>query len=552
MKKGNNLILSLLSVMLLAVLALEPSIAFGQNYHTDSKKAVKLYKKGRDKFIKKDYAKAQRFIDKSIDSDKNFVEALQMKGEIGMALEDADMAVTYFEKSLAADSMTFPGNAIKLANLYNDKGDYSSAIKILKWYCGLNNQKEDKIKSARDMLANAEFREDAVNHPVAFNPVNLGENINTDGDEYVNQILPDGSRIYFTRRTNEKDADGFWIEEEYYSSILDSQYLTAVPMNLDWKNKKRMGAVNISADQSKMYFVGFDWIDSRGRGDIYVSEFEGPSWGKPVNVGSVVNTSALETQPFVNPKGDELYFTRSSRTYGTDIYMTKWFDGKWTNPTALTNVNSKGNEMSPFIHPDGKTLYFASDGFPGMGGYDIFMCKRNEKGEWSEPKNLGYPLNTTGDEICFSVSSDGKTGYISSIREGGFGGYDIYSFELDSVDGPEPVEVRLFVLSDIKFDINRATLDATSFEEIDRIAAYLTENPDLTAEIAGYTDDSGEYEYNMTLSQQRAESVKAALVERDIANKRITTKGYGENHPIVPNDSDEHRAMNRRVEMRVF
>lgn len=541
------------TALTLFVLMLSPEISHGQTYHTSLKKAVRLYKKADKTFQKKDYAKALRFIDKSIDCDGRFVEALQKKADIGVAVGNDEMAIEYYEKSLAADSTVFPRNAVKLSNLYDKKGDYSDAVKVLTWYCGLKGVKESQMKVARTLLENELFRESAVKNPVDFQPINLGENVNTDGDEYINQILPDGSKIYFTRRLAEKDADGFRIEGVYYSTIVDNQYLPAVPINLDWNNKKRMGAVSISPDQKKMYFVGFDWLDSNGRGDIYVSEYEGAEWSKPRNLGKVVNTSTIESQPCISPDGMDLFFTRYSRVNETtDIYVSSWFDGKWSNPQAIKNVNSKGNEMSPFIHPDGKTLYFVSDGLPGMGGYDVFMCKRNDKGEWGQPVDLGYPLNTPDDEISFAVSADGKTAYISSAREGGFGGFDIYSFELGQDNGPEEVEPQRFVLHDIKFRLNSAVLEASSFSVIDSVACYLMANQEVRVEVLGFTDNSGDEAHNSELSSQRAHSVRDALISREIDESRITAVGYGESRPLVPNDTEEHKALNRRVEIRFY
>lgn len=534
-------------------LIFSPDTSCGQTYHTSSKKAVRFYKKADKTAKKKDYAKALRFIDKSIDCDGRFVEALQKKADIGIAVGNDEMAIEYYEKSLAADSAVFPKNAVKLSNLYDKKGDYSDAVKVLTWYCNLKNVKESQMKVARTLLENELFRESAVKNPVDFQPVNLGENVNTDGDEYINQILPDGSKIYFTRRLVEKDADGFRIEGVYYSTIVDNQYLPAVPMNLDWNNKKRMGAVSISPDQKKMYFVGFDWLDSNGRGDIYMSEYDGAGWRKPQNLGKVVNTSTLESQPCISPDGKDLFFTRYSRVNETtDLYVSSWFDGKWSNPQAIKNVNSKGNEMSPFMHPDGKTLYFVSDGLPGMGGFDVFMCRRNDKGEWGQPVNLGYPLNTPDDEISFAVSSDGKTAYISSARDGGLGGFDIYSFELDPDNAPEEVGSLRFVLHDIKFRFDSAVLDTTSFSVIDSVAGYLLANQEVRVEVLGFTDNSGDEAHNSELSLQRANSVRDALISREIDESRISAVGYGENRPLVPNDTEEHKALNRRVEIRFY
>ena len=217
--------------------------------------------------------------------------------------------------------------------------------------------------------------------------------------------------------------------------------------------------------------------------------------------------------------------------------------------------------MAPFIHPDGKTLYFSSDTHTGMGGYDLFVSRRDEKGEWSEPVNLGYPINTPGDEINFIVAADGHTALISSVREGGYGGYDIYSFQLKEDDlKPEAVNVYDYFMEDlrpgnvmrlvnIQFEFGSAALTQDSDEGVNMLAVFLESHPDIHVELAGHTDDVGFDTYNLKLSEDRAEVVRQALISKGIEEERLSAKGYGSKKPIVPNDTDEHRAMNRRTEM---
>ena len=542
-----------LIILVLALFLTVPVASYAQNYHTKSKKAIKYYKNAKKQYDKKKYPKTYKYLDKALDADAKFADALLLKAELSMTLKDDDQAITSYERMFAADSMAFPKSAISLSKLYMKHFRFGDAVNILRWYVKAPNQKAAMINQAKDLLAIAEFRDEAFNNPVTYEPVNLGENVNTEGDEYINQILPDGSRIYFTRRGEVTDKQGFRDEFIYSSAIVDGEYMPAIPLNIDWHNKKRMGAVSISANQNKMYFVGIDFIDSYGRGDIYSSDYVDNQWTKPVNLGNIVNTSTMESQPCISADGKELYFVRYSRTYeSTDLYFSQFYQGKWTNPKPIVPANSKGNEMSPFIHPDGNTLYFASDGHPGMGGFDIFMCKKLPRGEWSTPKNLGYPINSEKNEISFVVSSDGKKGYISSDRDGGMGGYDIYVFDLDAVDAPEVVDMKRFVMRNINFEFDSAVLSESSYAEIDSLAAFLTENPSIKIEISGYTDNSGSDEHNMTLSLERAASVMSALIDREISVTRIEAVGYGASRPLVPNDSEKNKALNRRVEIRVM
>lgn len=544
------LVISLLVAM---SMTLAPTTAYAQNYHTQSKKAIKYYKSAKKQYDKKKYPKTFKYLDKALDVDAKFTDALLLKGELSMKLKDDEQAIESFEKMFAADSMSFPKSAISLANLYMKHSRFGDAVNILQWYVKVPNQKTTLTTQAKELLVIAEFRKEAFANPVKYDPVNLGENVNTAGDEYINQIIPDGSRIYFTRRGDMVDKQGVREEYIYSSSIVDGEYLPAIPLKLDWHNNKRMGAVSIAPNMRKMYFVGIDFIDSHGRGDIYTSEFVNNQWTKPVNLGNIVNTSTMESQPCISADGTELFFARYSRTYeSTDLYYSQYYQDKWTNPKPVVSANTKGNEMSPFIHPDGNTLYFASDGLPGMGGYDIFMCKKLSRGEWSTPKNLGYPINSEKNEISFVVSSDGKKGYISTDRDGGLGGYDIYVFDLDAVDAPDTIDMARFELHKIKFAFDSAILNKSSYRVIDKLVDFMEKNPLINIEIAGHTDNSGSEEHNMNLSLQRAAAVMEALIERGISVTRMDVVGFGSSNPLVPNDSDSNKALNRRVEIRVI
>lgn len=541
-----------LVLLVLALIFMAPVASYAQSYHTNSKKAIKYYKTAKKMYDKKKYPKTYKYLDRALDVDAKFTDALLLKAELSLKLNDDNQAITSFEKMFAADSMAFPKSAITLSNLYLKHFRFSDAVNIMQWYVKVPNQKAALTNQAKDLLEIAKFRDMAFNNPVTFNPINLGANVNTDGDEYVNQILPDGSRIYFTRRGEIIDKHGLREEFIFSSAIIDGKYMPAVPMTFDWHNNKRMGAVSISANQNRLYFVGIDFLDSYGRGDIYSSDYTVEGWDKPKNLGFKINTSTMESQPCISADGQELYFVRDSKNYKSDLYFSQLYRGEWSNPKPITTINTKGSEMSPFIHPDGNTLYFASDGHPGMGGYDIFMCKKVSKNEWGTPVNLGYPINSEADEISFVVSSDGTKGYISSNRDGGMGGFDIYVFDLDQIDAPDSVDMKRFVMHNINFEFDSAILTEESYADIDSLVSFLNDNPLINIEISGYTDDSGTDAHNMELSLQRAAAVMTAVLERGISVTRLEVNGYGASRPLVPNDSTENKSLNRRVEVRVL
>ena len=377
--------------------------------------------------------------------------------------------------------------------------------------------------------------------PIIVCAQNLGANVNTKGDEYINQVFADS--IVFTRRNGN--------EFVFVSKIIDGQYMSAEPLNISWYHDNGIGAASFTADGKRMYFVGIEYPDGLGRGDIYYSDLIDNQWNTPINIGKPINSGTMESQPFISADGKDLYFVRDTKNYKSNICFSHYLQGKWSDPKSL-DLNTRFGEMSPFVNVKGTILYFASEGRGGMGGYDIFMCKRLPNGEWGEPENLGLPITSEKNEISFRVSADGKKCYVSSDRSDGQGGFDIYVFDFDEPDIPMPVDITHFVMRNINFEFDSAVLKESSFAAIDSLANYLKENPTITIEISGFTDDSGTEEHNQKLSFDRANSVKEALINKGVDAARMTAVVYGSNNPIKPNDTEENKALNRRVEIRIL
>ena len=524
------------------------------------KKAVKAYEAAESAFMRRDYQKAHQQALKAVVEDPNYAEAWLLEGEIGMETKDFDLAMLGYENALRSDSMLFPSAAITLSRLYDRQGRYKREAVLLRWYQSKALGSTTNDATVAEMLALATFRDWAIEHPVAFAPEHLGKVVNTNGDEYVNMLSFDGSQLLFTRKM--ALGNGYQKESLFVSHWDGEQWTEPQPLSFtDFPDDVDPGAAFISADGRKLYLTGCGWSRDSSC-DIYVSEWDGKAWSMPQRLQGNINTGSWESQPCVSSDGRELYFV-SRRNGNADIYCS-WrnADGTWGEPQNLGDViNTKGTEMAPFIHPDGHTLYFSSDKHLGMGGFDLFMSRRGVDGQWQEPVNLGFPINTQGDEINFFVAADGKTAFISSQREGGQGGYDIYTFELpegirsdsanylSSVDVAELSVGDAVILQNIQFEYNSAALTEDSKSGIEMLTAFLQRNPDLKVELAGHTDNVGGEKYNLKLSADRAEVVRKALVANGIGENRLTAKGYGASKPLVTNDSEENRAKNRRTEM---
>jgi outer membrane protein OmpA-like peptidoglycan-associated protein len=211
-----------------------------------------------------------------------------------------------------------------------------------------------------------------------------------------------------------------------------------MPLNTE----QNEGAQTLSSIGQYMYFTACDRRGNIGSCDIYFSAYNGKTWSQPTNLQRPVNTQYWESQPSVTADGRMLFFcsNRPGGFGGKDIwYSVINSAGRWKEPVNMGRiVNTAGDEVSPFIHFDGKTLYFSTDGRTGMGGSDIFMARMNEDSTWSEPKNLGYPINTASDEMGLIIESSGRKAYFSTVRDKAFG-KDIFSFDLYDSIRPAPV-----------------------------------------------------------------------------------------------------------------
>lgn len=384
-------------------------------------------------------------------------------------------SLSYFEKAHTggiADADYY------LGNLYHLSGKFDDAIRVFQNYKSYKDASRlgtfspppvgGELEGAVDLLIDkSKTAIELMQTPVNVTIENIGNVINSEYPDYVPVISADESVLIFTSRRTGSTGNLLDPFEEYFEDIYIS-----TKKNGAWTWPKNISAnintpthdacVGLSADGELLflYRTGRDLIS----GDLYSSIFDGKDWTVPKKLPAPVNTPEF-TEPSVSVSADghTLYFS-SNRPGGygkKDIYkMIKLANGEWSNAFNLgASVNTAEDEDAPFIHPDCKTLYFSSQGHKNMGGYDIFKTKLGAAGVWSAPENLGYPVNTPDDDIYFVISTDKKTGYFSSDREGGYGGADIYLIHFPE---PEPeVTVRKGIVVSIVSADEEKPLDAT-------------------------------------------------------------------------------------------
>lgn len=416
---------------------------------TISKKAEKYFEEAKDaRKAKKDYDQIRSLCQKAIDEDTVWAAPWLLLGDVARIRKDYPTMKKAYAKAVALCPDADPNAFYHLGTYLYDTKKYTDAAPYLKSYLEFSTTDEPKNREAETLL----FRAKMLSNPVPFNPVVL-PGVSTSDPEYLAVISPDNEFCFFTRRFEEsskssltpKSVEKFMVATRQPDGNFNRGEPLPYPFNLQTSNNE--GGPAISKDNRFLYFTKND----NGNFDLYYSENIKGEWGPITSMGDHVNDKKQwDAQPSVGPDGKTIYFTsyRDSVLGTCDIFKITKQNGGFSKPVRMP-FNTNGNDKSPFIHPDGKTIYFSSDSLQGMGGFDIYMCKRRPDNSWGDPVNLGYPINTEGDEVGFFVSTDGTRGYYASNKLSGSGGYDIYSFEMPSDKRPEKV---LLVKGQLKND----------------------------------------------------------------------------------------------------
>lgn len=413
---------------------------------SSSKKAVKLFEEAKAaKKSKEDYKIVKELALKATEEDTAYAEPWLFLGDAAFGKKDyVTMKKSYarlIELCPDADANAF----YRLGTYLYDTKKYDEASGYLKSYLEFATTDESKNKDAEILL----FRAKMIANPVPFNP-QIVKGVSTADPEYLAIITADNEYCYFTRRFEQsskgsltpQSVEKFIVAKRTSTGDFDKGEPMPLPFNQNVSNNE--GGATVSKDNKFLYFTK----NENGNFDLFYSEKIKGVWGEIKNLGDHVNDKKQwDSQPSLAPDGKTLYFASyRDSVYGTsDIFVTTKNNGNFSRATPLP-INTNGNEKSPFIHPDSRTLYFSSDSLPGMGGFDIYMVKK-EGNKWGKPVNLGYPINTEADEVGFFVSTDGQYGYFASNKLSGAGGYDIYSFDLPKDKQPEKV---LFVKGQVK------------------------------------------------------------------------------------------------------
>jgi len=440
------------------------------------KKAISLYEKGRDK---KKYKKPERleFLTKALEIEPDFAEAnltmgLEMVVRCKLDSKPFTATVPYFMKAIKACPQIHSEPYYYIGFDYYELLKNDSAVKYLQKFIDFKDEDGDKfakdyneeIYQAKMMIKSAK-KESALKKGVPFDP-RVVKGVSTERDEYLAYISPDDKHCFFVRKmplinlnkaaTSDREKEVFMLASRDKTGMFDKGAPLPEPFNTTDDNQ---GGCSVSIDNKHLYFA---MMRNEGglqpNADIYISDFTEDYWSDIRKLSANVNDPKYwDSQPTISADGITLYFAsdRPGGFGGADLYVTKKdpATGVWSIPKNLgPNINTKGHERTPFIHSDSETLYFCSDGHYGFGGDDIFYARKDDKGEWMEPENIGAPINGSGNDVGLFVSGDAKTGYFFSYDEGkvrgrGIGRYDLYSFDLYPEARPHQIA---FIGGDIK------------------------------------------------------------------------------------------------------
>ncbi|MFI5151229.1 MAG: hypothetical protein ACHQRM_15970 [Bacteroidia bacterium] len=392
-------------------------------------------------------------------------------------LEKACQNVTHNYTDLEPREKKAPENAYYfLALAYHLNGRFDESIEYFtKFRAVLSSKNKDLIKDVDYRIQICKNAKEFYASPTSVDIINLGDSINTQYPEYSPCITADENMLIFTSRRPGGVGGEIGLDGQYPEDI----YVAYRKKDGTWGMPHGIGSnVNTGSNEASISLTPdgqqlFLYKDDNG-GDIYVSHLDGDNWSYPEALGGDINSKEWETHACLSADQNTLYFVsnRAGGYGGRDIYKcVKLPNGKWSKATNLgPTINTEYDEDSPFIHPNKVDLYFSSRGHKTMGGFDIFFSTLNpDSNKWSEPVNIGYPINTTDDDVFYVTTPDSKRAYYASSRPGGFGDKDLYMLKFKENAPDKAVAlIKGFINSadgsEIPLDINITATDSASME----------------------------------------------------------------------------------------
>ncbi len=429
-----------ISKQLLIILAISSSL--GVYAQTDSVAlSEEYYNLGMEVFDYTHRAQAKELFVLATQMNPKNAKAQFMAGQSIMLTVNKELSLTYFRKAWELDPMVDEDILYFIGQGYHHNLILDSAILFYDRYNrilarSLRLDKSNKINEVNRKIFECRNAVVYLENPVDVTITQLSDKINSEYPDYAPTIDASESLMVFTSRKPEDNsnasvaADLVYYEDIYYSEFKEGEWTAAKNMHGPLNTNYHNSSVAISPDGKEMIL----YYDNNG-GDLFISKRkDGFSWSDPKPMEGI-NSTYLENSASLSTDNKVIYFTsdRAGGYGGTDIYRAELGKGnRWTNVTNLgPMVNTEKDEDGVFISTSGKYLFFSSNGHAGMGDMDLYRSEIDSvTGNWSEPINLGYPINSPENDIYFVLNADGSTAYISSVRQKNIGEQDIYKIDM--------------------------------------------------------------------------------------------------------------------------
>lgn len=364
---------------------------------------------------------------------------LELQKDHRKAIPHLEIAVTKVNPNYdmySANEKSAPTDAhYHLARCYHYSEELDKAKEHYQLFLDKTRKTSELIPESQLRLKQIDLAQQLIAHPVDCTLKNLGDRVNSSAPEYSSVVSFDGSALYYTsRRAWENGSADKYIDprsnlygEDIYVSYLDLDSTWMDPIRLEFCLPERNEAtIGLSVDERRMYV----YQDTTGNGDIYYSDFYNNQFNEiKLLENKAINTGYWETHIFVSPDGSLMIFSsdRPGGYGGRDLYISRKTGNSWSEPVNMgPNINGPKDDDSPFISVDNKQLYFGTNDARSIGGFDIMISEVQADGTWGVAKNIGYPFNSTNDDLFYTTTVDGKTGYLTSYRSDGYGEKDIY------------------------------------------------------------------------------------------------------------------------------
>lgn len=510
MKK--SLFILLLSAFILASFSYAETPVVTKNTETQSPlgkkkwfKRMKAYFRYRDA----DYNGALRIYRQIYEENPKDAKICYLMGKCHVQLQNMDDAITFLDKAKNLDPSVAKDLHFLLGEAYQFLGNLDTAINEYNTYKSVLKATQMKNDPVVDLLSQTETAKKLIANPVKVIINNLGLEINSDFDDGMPSITADGKTLILTsRRPDTKGSGidpntGLYYDDIYMSTWDDEKNRWGEAINDlgDLNTTGHDACLSISPDGSTIY-VYRNIPRVTGSGDIFFStKRPDGKWTNPKSLNKPLNSSFFESSACITPDGSALYFiSERNGGYGNaDIWRSKKL-GKnlWAKPVNLGPVvNTEEDELGVFIHPDGKTLFFTSKGHGTMGGYDVFMTQMKPDSSWTEPVNLGYPINSTKDDIYFVMTADGKKAYIASRKDGGYGGADIYVVDMSNYTFPIKIQGQETTTMDTHLSILKGSvIESSAAQQLE--ADIIIKDVATGKETKLTSDENGDYFVTLT------------------------------------------------------